>query len=423
MAPSGELLPVAAPKGVPGLLRALRAFLGEGSLRAAAALLRQPLLLCFLLQIAQALRQWWIRHCRLSLGRHLVLGTAQGDLDVELIQGCLLSTEHLLTFGRVEKRTLFTRPLLEVLGGNEHLVQELLKAAVSCRKRSSNCLVTRWMPEDERYHALQAALNVASSLFGPNYVHFNALDGERTGAFKSTWYCLTIVTPTRPNASPPKLSDPYAVAQTPSRTTCTFTDMSRMPRATLRICLANESELRRIADGKLRQPNWGFFNTRHAERFRVLCDFARNFQMQLVRSPADGRSMGARSPFTSEKVHAAPSTTHKPDAGQMKRVQSQPALCNMKMASAPRAFRGAPGSGQLQEKERDPTKSRSVSAGRRAKLVVPSPGPDDAQDEEDGAAENNCFLRLHVPHFVKTGSSMPPLPSLSPGPYESEGGD
>merc|ERR1719298_235681 len=98
--------------------------------------------------------------------------------------------------------------------------------------------------------------------------------------------------------------------------------MTRMPRGTLRVTLVNESELRRVSDGKLRPPSWGFFNDRHAERFRMITDFARNFQKQLVRTSTDSRSISSRSPFTSDKVHSK--SESKPDGGLMKRVSSVP---------------------------------------------------------------------------------------------------
>merc|ERR1712118_619910 len=68
---------------------------------------------------------------------------------------------------------------------------------------------------------------------------------------------------------------------------CTFTDMSRKPRETLMVLMVNESEIRRIADGKLMPPKWGFFNNRHAERYRMLLDIAGNFNLQLRRSPIE----------------------------------------------------------------------------------------------------------------------------------------
>merc|ERR1719401_3110312 len=109
--------------------------------------------------------------------------------------------------------------------------------------------------------------------------------------------------------------------------TCTFTDMSRTPRATLRIEIVNETELRMIADGKLQPPSWGFFNRRHGERYRLLKDFAANFQRQLVSTPANTRGAPSRNPFTSERTNRADATgaqsgssgaMARPDGGALK---------------------------------------------------------------------------------------------------------
>merc|ERR1719245_724785 len=103
------------------------------------------------------------------------------------------------------------------------------------------------------------------------------------------------MTPTKPKAWPKTLS---RVDSTPFRTRASpLTSVSRSPRATLRIAIANETELRKIADGKLAEPAGGFFNTRHAERFRMLQDFATNFQRQLVSTPVSTKASSSENPF------------------------------------------------------------------------------------------------------------------------------
>lgn len=382
------------------LLQRLRG--GHGLKQSFGEIARNPIVLLILLRCIDVLWRWWQQQRRLRLGKQRVLCTTS-EVDGDVIQGCILSTEHLLSLGRVEKRTLFCKSLLEVMGGNDYLVQEILKAAEECGQRSSNCMVMRWMPPDERYHALQSCLNIISSLFGAQYVHFNALDGENTNLFKSTWYVLTVTLPCRPqNASNWTKSESQA-AQPDS--TCTFTDMTRKPRSALRLTIINESELRRIADDKLRPPKWGFFNERHAERYRMLVDIARNFQTQLMRHPSDNKSgVSSRSPFTSEGVHAAEQQqkdgSHKesPDGGLIKRVQSQPNL--------------AQASGSLQDLSRfgrngkdgqdpgSPDGGPLARASRRRKSWFVE--QDDGGTTEGGhqADSNNCFLRLHVPHYT-----------------------
>mmetsp|Transcript_106044 Transcript_106044/g.204081 ORF Transcript_106044/g.204081 Transcript_106044/m.204081 type:complete len:446 (-) Transcript_106044:76-1413(-) len=377
----------------PAVLRRLLSVMSRGP---AALFMRNPVLLLLALRVIEALFSWLRHRRRLFVGWQRVICNTN-EIDTELIQGCLLSTEHLLELGRIEKRTLFSRPLLEVLGGNEYLRRELLRAAQTCRQRSRNCLVTRWLRADEKYHVLQDCLNAVSSLFGPNFVHFNALGGDKSEQFKSTWYCLTVTTPTRPEKrqSVPqrRLSSRFNELCVPSpNNTCTFTDMNRTPRATLRVVLVNESELRRIADGKLRQPGWGFFNTRHAERYRMLEDFARNFQKQLVRTSPDRKSQNdERNPFSSEKVN--PAKTERPDGGLMKRVQSVPDMkqtSKLKKGSMSQCDSSGDLTGLMNGNGSQPQKSNAAIL----------------KEEEDGGSENNCFLRLHVPHYVMDNPAL-----------------
>lgn len=352
----------------------------------------RPLLLIFGLRLFEELLRWWASRRQFNIMRLQVFRQTD-DVDVEVIQGCLLSLDHLVNMGRVEKRTLFTKSLLELLGGNRYLVHELLQATQTARQQSRNCLVVRFLPEDAKYHVLQACLNEVSALFGQNFVHFNALDGDTSGVFKSTWYGLTVMTPTRPPSRSTSQKRGSDLAEGDAKETMTFTDMSRMPRATLRIALVNESELRRISDGKLRPPSWGFFNERHEERFRMINDFAKNFGKQLVRTSADARSINERNPFTSEKVHSKTAPEAKQDGGHMKRVQSVP---NMGMAMAMSKSRSGSKDLVTQSSESDLGANRERRASR-----------DEKWDQKEGKetdvgviSENNCFLRLHVPHFL-----------------------
>jgi len=363
------------------LIRALGQLLLRRLQQPAALAARQPLLTLLLARVLEELFRRWVQKQRYLADRLQVLRNTD-EVDSELIQGCLLSCEQLLSLGRVEKRTLFTRPLLELLGGNQYLKQEVLRAAERCRRCSSRCLVMRWMPPDERYHALQACLNATSSIFGRDYVHFNALQGETSNLFKSTWYCITVMTPTRPENSSRSSSKSRWRLERSKSETCTFTDMSRKPRATLRIAVVNETELRRLADGKLCAPTWGFFNSRHAERYRMMVDFANSFQMQLLRTPADPRSMGVRSPFTSERAHRTSSS--KPDGGYIKRVHSQPNLA----ASA------------LSEQQKQPVLGEKKNGMRMGNKAISEDLAANADSVEGIEGEENCFLRLHVPHYV-----------------------
>jgi len=358
-------------------------------------ILQNPALILLLIRLAEVLLPL-LAKCRrfFLLGKQQAL-CASEELDLDLVQGCLLSAENLLNLGRVEKRTLFQVSASKLLGGNQHLVQVLRDSARQCHKHSHNCLVARWIPPDERYHILQMSLNAVSALFGANYVHQNALGESGKSLFKSTWYCLTIMTPTRPENRIPGIQS-KTLAQPSTLETCTFTDMTRTPRQTLRICIVNESEIRAIADGKLRPPNWGFFNSRHAERYRMLCDFCRNFQKQLVRTPADSRSVSTRSPFTSENAHKVHET--KPDGGLMKRVQSQPSLAKHSLNNLAFTQQKQPLDGPAKTGSHD----GGVKMGSDAALLATSV---DESERAHGACDENSFLRLHVPHFVMSPTS------------------
>lgn len=377
------------------LSRLLPALLGKAVRSPAQFIFQNPALILLLIRLAEALLPLLAR-CRrfLLLGGQHSLCPSQ-ELDLDLVQGCLLSAENLLNLGRVEKRTLFQVSVKKLFGGNQHLADVLRDSARQCHEQSHNCLVARWIPPDERYHILQMSLNAVSALFGANYVHQNALGESSKNLFKSTWYCLTIMTPSRLENRIPGMQAKTS-PQPSTMETCTFTDMTRTPRQTLRVCIVNETEIRAIADGKLRPPNWGFFNSRHAERYRMLCDFCRNFQTQLVRTPADSRSVSTRSPFTSENAHKVHET--KPDGGLIKRVQSQPNLAKHSLNSL--AF--------TQQKQTLDGPSKTGSHDDGVKIAAGGAHLATSMDESErahGACDENCFLRLHVPHFVISPAS------------------
>jgi hypothetical protein len=241
-----------------------------------------------------------------------------------------------------------------------------------------------------------------SSLFGANYVHCNALTTEEARTlFRSTWYCITCMMPTRQTK---RSGSKDSISTSPDQT-ITFTDMSRTPRPTLRIVMVNESELRRVADGKNDVPAYGFFNTRHAERYRMLSDFANTFQMQLLRTPAGGQSSDSRNPFTSEKVNQSASRKGlaKPDGGNFKRVESQPCLAGPGgLAGLAEAGDAAMTGRKLRLGRRDLPQGRRSSDfdGLPSSDTLMLASPSGAGEKVDGADDENCFLRLHVPHFV-----------------------
>jgi len=348
------------------------------------AAVKQPLLMVILLWLAEVFSRWLAERRRLAMEKRRVRRVCD-KVDSQYIQCCLMSMENLPTLGRVEKRTLFVRPLMDVLCGNRYLAHELLKAASECRKSASNCMVTKWLKPDERYHVLQASLNAVSSIFGPNYVHFNAVEGDTFNLFKSTWYCLCVMTPSKK----PDGDDDDDDVEAPTMSTMvysSFVDETRRPPATLRIVLVNESDLRRVADSKLRPPSSGFFNKRHELRYGILVDFARNFQLQLIRTPSRASQMASRSPFTSAKAHKH---VEEPDGGFMKRVRSQP------------DFADEVDSGNLScSSVEHCDKPKRSTSGRAILMKSKSMGRMDHTNAERHIYSENCFLRIHIPHFV-----------------------
>jgi len=399
---------------------------------------RHPVFLLLALRFGEVLRCWWARRQKWLLDRSRVLRTPLGvseeafsGLDSEIVQGCFLSAENLLNLGRIEKRTLFVHRLIDVLGGNRHLAQELLTAARVCRAKGQNCLVTRFMQPDERYHVLQASVNATSSLFGANYVHFNAMKGEDSGLFKSTWYCVTVMCSTwSPESVSPAVEGASEGVSAPS---CSN------PRATLRVVCTNESEVRRIADGKLCAPSWGLFNSRHASRYRMLLDFARSFQIQLHRA-APGDPSELQGSMSSHHGAKSLGGLSRRDGGQIKRIQSESSLAGLAGlggGSAPYCGQASASSGHMGGMRRgDGGQIKRIQSGNLAALVAHGSAPrglplpaealgTGAADfgtspggmkshavtavdalslkQQDGAMEENCFLRLQVPHYMGPG--------------------
>merc|ERR550525_1255006 len=125
--------------------------------------------------------------------------------------------------------------------------------------------------------------------------------------------------------------------------------------------------------------------------------------------------MNSRSPFTSEKAHRevkqpAAMGEIRPDGGFMKRVHSQPSLSLLAMGG------GAPQGGSgLTSRGMGGTLASLTPNAQRPRANSTMKDELDAQEGELGVEEDNCFLRLHVPHFmarermsfVKTGQTHP----------------
>jgi len=416
---------VARPGDKAALARALLLWLGR--------VVEHPVVLLLLFRFAEALWRRWLARQRLVKCQRQVLPAASSELDTELLQGCLLTAEDLLTLGRMEKRVLFTRPLREVLCGNDYLVRKLVEAGNQCQQQGRNCMVLRLLGPDERFHILQHCVDACAELFGTNYMHHNALGGGHNDLFKQIWYCVTVMAPSRPSTSRKRSESLGSVGSgraAHGRNTCTFIDMSRSPRPMLRIVMVNESELRRVADGKLIPPRWGCFNSRHQERYRMLEDFARNFHKQLLRSPSDG----VLSPKGRDS-RSNPRMVPKPDGGTLRRVNTQEyglapidggdnsdsgdalalpvEVARYESADLSRL------SGHLPNQDAPAFKFRPKSryhSGPATHTAASDGGPKSRSASKEAALGDdvdNCFLRLHVPHFI--GRYAPKEPPAAGG--------
>jgi hypothetical protein len=187
-------------------------------------------------------------------------------VDMNQIQACLLSTEHLQELGRIEKRTLFVKDIDSFFGGNTCAVEKILQA--SSKTSKGDYIVTKFLPNEDKWHILNICTNQISSLFAPYHVFFN--EARRCKSYyKSAWYCFTL-TCTRTEASGRYFITPFRPVLD-----------SDFGALRIRIVLVNEQELRDISAGIIKAPAWGFFNERHKERWDVLKSFSLLFEAQL----------------------------------------------------------------------------------------------------------------------------------------------
>jgi hypothetical protein len=200
-----------------------------------------PLLALSGLGIKQIIRLW-----RLYQSRKDDEDMWKQHVDMNQIQACVMSTEHLAELGRIEKRTLFVKDILQFFGGNSYAVQKLLDAAAKTTK--DDPVVTKFLDNDDKWHVLNICTNQVSSLFAPYHIFFN--EARRSASYyRSAWYCFTL-TCTRSEGA-----GRYFI--TPFKPVIGKDDIGALR---IRIVLVNEQELRDICSGAISPPSWGFFN-------------------------------------------------------------------------------------------------------------------------------------------------------------------
>ncbi|CAE8613535.1 unnamed protein product [Polarella glacialis] len=216
-----------------------------------------------LASILRLLRDVWIKRRR-AASQNLW----RRHVDFSVVQACILTTEHLQSLGRVEKRTLFVKPIAEVFR-NEYILERLLEQAEKAAASHEPMLMTQLSHED-KWHVLNTCSNHISSLFAPYHVFFN--EARRVEShYKSAWYCFTL-TCAQTSASGRWFITPFKPVGK---------DDVGMLR--IRIVMMNEQELREVASGELEAPSSGFLNGRHEERWKVIQSFAELFNRQITK--------------------------------------------------------------------------------------------------------------------------------------------
>ncbi|CAE8640865.1 unnamed protein product [Polarella glacialis] len=303
-----------------------------------------------LASILRLLRDLWIKRKR-AASQNLW----RRHVDFSVVQACILTTEHLQTLGRIEKRTLFVKPIAEVFK-NEYILERLLEQAEKAAASHDPMLVTQLSHED-KWHVLNTCSNHISSLFAPYHVFFN--EARRVESYyKSAWYCFTL-TCAQTSASGRWFITPFKPVGK---------DDVGMLR--IRIVMMNEQELREVASGVIEAPSFGFLNGRHEERWKVIQRFAELFNRQL----SGGESVSG--------ADSGPNLCGRPSTGSRKRGGSNPRLESASNSA-------------LAHPRRADINSLAASTPSEPKQQQAPPDPQD-----------NSILRIHVPfpasHFKHT---------------------
>ena len=189
-------------------------------------------------------------------------------VDDDEIQVCLYSTEHLKTLGRVEKRTLYLEDVSKFFGGNQVIVDKILSSTMSTTE--ANPFVTRFLPEEDRWHIMNICLNRISAIFGPFHLFFNEARRCRS-CYRSAWYVYTLTSSQNSHRG--------RFFVTPYKPVLSSVDRGVKR---LRVVLVSEPEMREISSGVIKPPDWGFFNNRHKQRWDLLQQMSELFENQLV---------------------------------------------------------------------------------------------------------------------------------------------
>lgn len=194
-------------------------------------------------------------------------------VDEVNIQAVLLTSVNLNQCGRIEKRTIFTKAL-STMYKNEH-ARKLVLAATK-KTTDENPFVCSYIPMEDRWNVLVAALNEVSSTFGAYHLFSN-----QVSSFESCWYVMTIM------GKRTRGSGRFFV--TPRHPLSPQNDLGVKR---VRLMLINEQELRKIWKGDIK-ANHEFFTERHEERWEIMKLCASIFHDEMAHED------GAREPTMS----------------------------------------------------------------------------------------------------------------------------
>lgn len=353
-------------------------------------ILHSPIFTLLLAYVAHLILEYIKSKRELQLQKNIL---ATGRVDVSTIQCVLLSTENLLSLGRIEKRTLSICDIDKVIFNS--YVRETIADAVYHTKDE---YILRELSEMEKYYVLQNCVNHVSSLFATNYIEYNAIGMEHAegqDAFQSTWYGLTLVLEHSEvqRQSQRGADDENDEGNMWTGQTTTMTNLRFTPQPTLKIVLVNETELRKIHDEKLQpEDRVPMFNARHHKRWKRLKSIADQFHSQLVtadpaskydvgsgmqnklwRQFAHSSSLGATpSPKMARAFASQRDDSQNAGGGSLRRIRSEGSCRDLSSAAA----------------------SRSVSHDSALRSTTGATG--DQVSSTTGLT--NTFLRIHIPH-------------------------
>ena len=199
------------------------------------------------------------------------------QIFLDRVQAVLFSAEaKTMQAGRIEKRTMFEVDLPSVLGGNEAAAIEVRNAAEKCTVDKP--FLTQHLEPWERYHVLNAVLNVVSCQYSAGH-----LIADLGGSYVSDWYAFA-VTAEAVSDNPwaellfNKVKGPASPTKTKQGTKNAIDEKTKK----LRVILVKESTLQAL--GHDQEEDFHAASGRHDHRLKLL----RSMSELMVKQALDG---------------------------------------------------------------------------------------------------------------------------------------